>query len=147
MNYISLNIKYLFEKQNLSEVDFGKLFGLGRGAIQSYIANKATPKIETIQKMTVRFGLSIDEFVNSEIGKQADLKRLVPEESINQTTENFTFYSCPECINKQKEIDTWKSKFYALCDESREVERKYRELLEGKIVKKESAHASDAQAG
>jgi len=56
-------------------------------------------------------------------------------------------FSCPDCIEKDKETELWKSKFYALCDESREVERKYRELLEAKIeVKKETQPESGAQA-
>ncbi|MBL7970085.1 MAG: hypothetical protein JNL03_01085 [Prolixibacteraceae bacterium] len=64
------------------------------------------------------------------------------------TDPKVTTYSCPECVNKQKEIDYWKGKFYSLCDESREVERKYRELLEGKIeMKKETQTTTDAQAG
>lgn len=145
MNFISLNIKYLFEIQDLSEVEFGKLFGLGRGAIQSYIANKATPKIETIQKLTVKYGLTIDEFVTSDISKiiieGKNRTKSHPEiETPNVISDpKVTLYTCPECVNKQKEIDYWKSKFYALCDDSRETERKYRELLEAKIeLKKET---------
>jgi len=68
-----------------------------------------------------------------------------PEENILQTKqkpkevhEPITLYSCPECVSKQKEIERWRNKFDALYDETREVERKYRELLEGKLeLKKE----------
>lgn len=153
MNYISLNIRHLFNNQDLSEVEYGGLFGLKRGAIQSYISGKATPKIETLQKITVRYGFTLDEFVNSDISKlgkqESESKQYPPEEQVNISSEpKITTYTCPDCIKKQKEVDIWKGKFYALCDESREVERKYRELLEEKIeIKKETPTATDAQAG
>jgi transcriptional regulator with XRE-family HTH domain len=110
MNYISLNIKYLFDKQNLSEENFGKQFGLGRGAIQSYMIQKATPKIETIQKMTVMYGLTIDEFVNSDISKliksEPETKKLGFKDRILTVQEPLVeLYLCPECVNKKRVID------------------------------------------
>lgn len=153
MNYISLNIKYLFDKQNLSEENYGKLFGLGRGAIQSYIIEKATPKIDTIQKITVKYGLTIDEFVNSDISRLNIESRNEPKSYPETETPNIisdskvTLYTCPECVNKQKEINELTKKYSNLCEELNEVNRKYRELLESKIeFKKENKSANSIQA-
>lgn len=69
MNYLPLNIKYLKEKEGLSEEYFSALFGLGRGAMGSYIAEKANPKIETLQKISARYETTIDNLVNLDISK------------------------------------------------------------------------------
>lgn len=117
MNRIALNIKYLFDNQELSEESYANLFGLGRGTIQSYIANKSIPKIETLQKLAVKYNLTLDDLVNSdirEIGIEGRNRIISYPESdtINNSNESITFYTCPECIVKQKEID----------NKSREVE-------------------------
>lgn len=79
MNLISLNIKHLVEGSNLTKDAFGKLFGLNRGAIGTYIEGKALPKIETLQKISAHFNISIDDLVNLEI------KNNKPETLLKQT--------------------------------------------------------------
>ncbi len=89
--------------------------------------------------LTDQISNKIYELFQIEITAESEEKPLSTKEKANEVSESITLYTCQECVNKQKEIDLWKSKFYALCDESREVERKYRELLEAKIeLKKET---------
>lgn len=129
--------------------DFEIKCGLSNGYFNS---TKKTPSAEILEKVLNAFPDLSREWVmsgNGEMLINTNEKVIYPnEESVNPLNEKITLYTCPECVNKQKDIDYWKGKFYALCEESREVERKYRELLEGKIeVKKETTSASGAQAG
>ncbi|PKQ63229.1 hypothetical protein BZG02_10810 [Labilibaculum filiforme] len=85
-NHISLNISKLVDKENLSKDAFGRLFDLKRGAISSYIDGKALPKIETLQKISARYKISIDELVNKEIDAKrsvnvSDISEIEPYES------------------------------------------------------------------
>ena len=66
-NYISENISYLLSKSNLAQDEFGAIFDLKRGAINSYARKVAIPKIETIQKICLHFEISIDDFVNTDL--------------------------------------------------------------------------------
>ncbi|ESU28367.1 hypothetical protein FLJC2902T_17180 [Flavobacterium limnosediminis JC2902] len=71
-NYIGLNIKYLYEKNFLSQDEFGELFGLKKSVIGTYVRENSVPKIETIQRICKNFEISIDDFVNrplSEVSK------------------------------------------------------------------------------
>lgn len=70
-NYIKLNINYLVEKENKGKDGFGNLFNLNRGTIGTYINGKALPKIETLQKISEKYNISIDELVNSKIEKKS----------------------------------------------------------------------------
>ncbi len=74
MDFISLNIKHLVTKENLSKDAFGKLFGLNRGAISSYIDEKSKPKIETLQKISAYFNYNLDQLVNEDISKLKNLE-------------------------------------------------------------------------
>lgn len=65
-NYISLNIKFLCERESLTQNEFGELFGLKRSVIATYMAG-TMPKIETIQRICEHFNLSIDDFINTEM--------------------------------------------------------------------------------
>ena len=66
-NYISENISYLLSKSNLAQDEFGAIFDLKRGAINSYVRKVAIPKIETIQKICLHYEISIDDFVNTDL--------------------------------------------------------------------------------
>ncbi|MEO1010386.1 MAG: LexA family transcriptional regulator [Bacteroidota bacterium] len=69
--YISLNINYLLSKENVGKDAFGKLFGLNRGAIGSYIDGKSRPKIETLQKISEKYNLTLDDLVNGDLSQKA----------------------------------------------------------------------------
>lgn len=66
-NFISINIIYLVHKSRLGQDDFGIMFDLKRGAINSYCTNKALPKIETIQRICLHFEITIDDFINKDL--------------------------------------------------------------------------------
>jgi len=70
-NYIKLNIHYIVERENRGKDGFGNLFNLNRGTIGTYIDGKALPKIETLQKISEKYNISIDELVNNQIDKKA----------------------------------------------------------------------------
>ena len=70
-NYIKLNIHYIVERENKGKDGFGNLFNLNRGTIGTYIDGKALPKIETLQKISEKYNISIDELVNNQIDKKA----------------------------------------------------------------------------
>jgi transcriptional regulator with XRE-family HTH domain len=69
-NFISINIIYLAHKSRLGQDDFGIMFDLKRGAINSYCTNKALPKIETIQRICKHYEILIDDFVNRDLSKE-----------------------------------------------------------------------------
>lgn len=72
-NYIGLNIKYLIDKNFLSQGKFGELFGLTQAVINAYIKEKSNPQVETIQKICAHFKISIDDFFNKDMSKEGYL--------------------------------------------------------------------------
>lgn len=66
-NYIGLNIKYLCEKNNLNQDDFGLFFGLKKSVIGTYVREVSTPKIELIQRICLHYKITIDDFVNVDL--------------------------------------------------------------------------------
>lgn len=63
-NYIPENISYLLSKEShLTQDEFGNLFDLKRGSINSYVNKKSTPKIETLLKICDYYNLSLDQLV------------------------------------------------------------------------------------
>lgn len=63
--YLSENIAYLVSKSGLSQDDFGALLGLKRGAVNTYINNKAFPKIDTLIKICEDYEVSLDDLIRS----------------------------------------------------------------------------------
>lgn len=151
MNFLSLNIKYLKEKENLTEVEFGKQFGLNRGAISSYINEGIKPKLETLQIISEKYDLTLDDLVNNDISKIIELENKIKNkykltEASNVVTDpKVTFYTCPECVVKQKEIDSL-NKQYKLLEENNSI---LNELLAAyrNNVKKENASKNNQKAG
>tara|TARA_R110000822_G_scaffold231631_1_gene363548 strand:- start:190 stop:612 length:423 start_codon:yes stop_codon:yes gene_type:complete len=68
-NYISQNIKYLCDKEKLSQNEFGELFGLGKSVVSMYISEKSTPKLETLMLICEYFKISLDDFINHDLSK------------------------------------------------------------------------------
>lgn len=63
---MSINIKYLCEREKLTQNEFGELFGLKRSVIATYMGG-TNPKIDTIQRICAHFNITIDDFVNIDI--------------------------------------------------------------------------------
>lgn len=70
-NYIGLNIKYLCDRNFLSQKDFGNIFGLTQAVVNAYIKEKSNPQVETIQKICKHFELSIDDFLNLDLSTKS----------------------------------------------------------------------------
>lgn len=94
MDFISLNIKYLVGREKVSNDEFGKRFGLNRGAVLSYIQGKAIPKLQTLQNISAVSGFSIDDLVNTDISNTEN-------KSVNNSKN----------INQRGQINSYKSKF------------------------------------
>jgi hypothetical protein len=86
-NYIKLNINYLVERENKGKDGFGNLFNLNRGTIGTYIDGKAKPKIETLQKISEKYNISIDDLVNSQIEKKSPTPTKISTRSKDPTLE------------------------------------------------------------
>ena len=86
-NYIKLNINYLVERENKGKDGFGNLFNLNRGTIGTYIDGKALPKIETLQKISEKYNISIDELVNNQIEKKSPTPTKISTRSKDPTLE------------------------------------------------------------
>lgn len=69
-NFISLNIKYLCDKNLLSQKEFGNLFGITQAVINTYTSGRSNPSIENIQKICKHFEISIDDFINFDLGEK-----------------------------------------------------------------------------
>lgn len=78
-DYISININYLVDREKLAKDAFGKVFGLNRGAIGSYIDGKAKPKIETLQKISEKYNITLDDLVNGDLSKNFKTKNVSVE--------------------------------------------------------------------
>lgn len=66
-NYFSDNLSYLVDKSGLSQDDFGSILGLKRGSINTYINNKAFPKIDTLIKICEDYEVSLDDLIRNEL--------------------------------------------------------------------------------
>jgi transcriptional regulator with XRE-family HTH domain len=75
INYIGLNIKYLCDKNHLSQKEFGELFEQKQATINTYINGRSNPNVETMQKICKHFEISIDDFINLELSSQNYSKR------------------------------------------------------------------------
>lgn len=67
MNHIAKNLSFLLRQTGLGRDAFGETVGLKRGNIGSYIDEKALPKIDTLQKISETYKISLDDLVNSDL--------------------------------------------------------------------------------
>ena len=66
-NFIGLNIKYLNDREKITQDEFGAVLGLKRGAISSYINKGIKPKYQTIKILSEKFQIPIDDLLNKDI--------------------------------------------------------------------------------
>jgi transcriptional regulator with XRE-family HTH domain len=102
-NYIGLNISYLVRKNKMQKDEFGRIFDLNRGAIGSYIDDKAQPKIATLQKISAHFGITLDELISRDLEKSTQniLRGNVHNSSDTHLTDasNITDNQCKDTKN------------------------------------------------
>lgn len=74
-NYISLNIKYLREKQKISQKSLSDILGKKNpSSIAHYEKGDNFPPIDEIVKMCVFFNVDLNDFVNIDLKSKSDLK-------------------------------------------------------------------------
>lgn len=135
--YISLNIKYLQEKEKLTQNEFGEMFGLGKGVVNSYIAGKATPRLETIMQICKYFNISIDDFVYKELSKQEFLDRGNRGISQNQILAlSGEGYGGMIVAELEREISTLKSKLITAYEKIDELKEELEQKNNGGSVQK-----------
>jgi transcriptional regulator with XRE-family HTH domain len=71
MNYIAKNLSFLLRQTGLGKDAFGETVGLRRGNIGSYIDEKALPKIDTLQKISETYKISLDDLVNTDLSNNS----------------------------------------------------------------------------
>ncbi|OFX56317.1 MAG: hypothetical protein A2066_13025 [Bacteroidetes bacterium GWB2_41_8] len=121
------NIASFRNKHNYTLEKMAELTGMSdKSAYSGMIKNKRM-KLEYLINLVNKTELTIEDIFTPSTKYQQEP---APIDCVNEDNFEIKEFDCLECIEKQKEIDYWKNKFYALCDETREVERKYRELLE-----------------
>ncbi len=119
MNYISLNIKYLTGKEKVKKDEFGRIFGLNRGAISAYISEKAQPKIETLQKISAYFQISIDDLINTNLSNPDKKEDIVNPKCEKCDLMERVILAKDETINAQKKtIDAQEETIIALKKET-----------------------------
>lgn len=64
MSLLSANLKNLRKKMSLTQEQLAQKTGIKRSLIGSYEEGRAEPKIETLQKLALFFGLSLDDMVH-----------------------------------------------------------------------------------
>lgn len=89
-DFIALNINYLVNKEKGTKDSFGRDLGLNRGAIGSYIDEKTKPKIETLRNIAVKFNLTIDDIVNTDLSLVENLEKSKVPDSTLEKFENIS---------------------------------------------------------
>lgn len=74
MSYLNTNIKYLRKQENLTQGALADLIGIKRSLIGAYEEQRAEPKIQTIQKLSTQFSLSIDDLINTDLSGESNIK-------------------------------------------------------------------------
>jgi len=131
-NYISKNIEYLVKKSNCSQNDFGQLFNLGPGIVNSYITKNVIPKIDTIQKICTHYEILIDDFINSDLSEKPygirDGKLLITKEP---DKEDYSPIS-PRYVEQLEKALKDKERIIAALEESLKDKEKLIQTLEKK---------------
>ncbi|WP_299242992.1 hypothetical protein [uncultured Aquimarina sp.] len=100
MNHIAKNLSFLLRQTGLGKDAFGETVGLRRGNIGSYIDEKALPKIDTLQKISETYQISLDDLVNSDLSNNSLKPRKVDND------EELNSYSVAQIIENMYIRDT-----------------------------------------
>jgi transcriptional regulator with XRE-family HTH domain len=112
-NFIGLNIKFLCNKNRLSQSEFGDLFEIKQSTISTYLAKRSNPQVETIQKICEYFSITIDEFINSDLA-QSDKNSNKNKTSIESKKNTFQLGDNNNNNSHNKNSssgENWKEKF------------------------------------
>lgn len=75
----------------LSQTEFGKRFGLERGAVDSYESNRAVAPVKILLKLAEQIGVKIDDLLNIELSK-----------NLNYDSERGWFHKTKAIVQSQK---------------------------------------------
>ena len=134
-------------KNGLSQEQMALLVGLKtKQAYGNMIKNK-TMKVKYLINLINNTGVSSDSILNLETRKKHQNQNLYPpEENVNLISdEKMTFYTCSDCIEKQKDIE-WLKKENKLLEDNIALQNELLEKYRGD-TKKEIPPASDQKVG
>lgn len=69
MSYLNHNIRYLRKLKSYTQADLAERIGVKRPAIGAYEELRAEPKLDTIQKLSYLFGVTLDQLINQDLSK------------------------------------------------------------------------------
>lgn len=89
MSFFGQNIRFLRNRQQMSQSAFAELFGLKRTAVGAYEEERAEPKVELFVKIANHFGISLEDLLcrnlqESGISAQAAVYRGIPYVSADE---------------------------------------------------------------
>lgn len=141
MNYFSKNLKALRAENNLSQVEFGLLFGLSKSNINSY-ENGAFPKLEKFIQMMDYFNLDPSKFVTQDMERssvsrgdetEGEERSTVHDQFVESGVSTADQFQYLEGYSKEQiaeiYIKLYKTK-ERLLKENTDLKEKYIELLE-----------------
>ena len=79
MNFLSENLKYLRQSQQLTQQDLADELELKRSLIGAYEEGRATPKISVMQQIAVYFELSLDQLISTNLNVQQTANASIKE--------------------------------------------------------------------
>lgn len=100
MEQLSLNIRYLRTKNNLTQSKVESLIGLKRGNLHAYESGKNIPPLAVVIELSDLFQVSIDDLINSELINQTE----TAEPEIKYLTRQH-LYNFHELVEKVHELD------------------------------------------
>ncbi|NVN96246.1 MAG: helix-turn-helix domain-containing protein [Bacteroidetes bacterium] len=74
MKYISVNIKYLRKKKQLTQDDLALKIGVKRAMIGSYEESRAVPKLPLLQALAYYFDVPLNDLLDKDLSKITDSK-------------------------------------------------------------------------
>jgi len=144
-SFIKQNILSYLKKIGVTPYECYKKTGITRGVLTQ---NNGITEENILKFLAYYSEVDVTWLITGRDISHIPKQNEISGEKKNEVNESITLYNCPECFNKQNEIKMWREKYYTQCEELNEVNRKYRELLEGKIeLKKEMSSASDQKVG
>ena len=100
---VARNIKHLRRSAGLNQTEFGKLFNLTRGNIDSYERSVCKPSTEVIGKIAAHYNIGIDVLLNKDLETNPGLMFInTPVESVKGIVNEDLIKAKDETIREQR---------------------------------------------
>ena len=76
MSYLNTNIRHLRKQNTLTQGTLADQIGIKRSLVGAYEELRAEPKIQTIQKLSELFAISIDDLINIDLSNAASINHI-----------------------------------------------------------------------